>query len=77
MPSLASDCKRIEAVLKLLGPGRQLAVDTNGRFELKTAVEYAKALSQHELFWYEEAGDPLDYALQAALAPHYDKPGHW
>lgn len=72
--SLAEDCQRIEAVLKLLGPGQRLAVDANGRFELKTAVAYAKALSQYDLFWYEEAGDPLDYALQAELANHYDKP---
>ncbi len=72
--SLAEDCKRIEAVLKLLGPGQHLAVDANGRFDLPTAVAYAKALSQYDLFWYEEAGDPLDYALQAELAQHYDKP---
>jgi D(-)-tartrate dehydratase len=72
--SLADDMKRIEAVLKLLGPGQKLAVDANGRFDLKTAVEYAKALSQYDLFWYEEAGDPLDYALQAELAEHYAKP---
>jgi L-alanine-DL-glutamate epimerase-like enolase superfamily enzyme len=69
--SLAEDCKRIEAVLKLLGPGQRLAVDANGRFDLKTAVEYAQALSPYNLFWYEEAGDPLDYALQAELALHY------
>jgi L-alanine-DL-glutamate epimerase-like enolase superfamily enzyme len=72
--SLADDCKRIEAVLRLLGPGQKLAVDANGRFDTKTAVEYAKALSQYDLFWYEEAGDPLDYALQAELADHYAKP---
>ncbi|MBO9357402.1 mandelate racemase [Bordetella petrii] len=72
--SLAEDCQRIEAVLKLLGPGQRLAVDANGRFDLPTAIEYAKALSQYDLFWYEEAGDPLDYALQAELARHYDKP---
>src|SRR5499426_3999071 len=39
--SLGEDRKRIEAVLKLLGPGQKLAVDANGRFDLKTAVEYA------------------------------------
>jgi D(-)-tartrate dehydratase len=72
--SLAEDCRRIEAVLKLLGPGQRLAVDANGRFDLQAAVAYAKALSQYDLFWYEEAGDPLDYALQAELAQHYDKP---
>jgi len=72
--SLAEDCRRIEAVLRLLGPGQRLAVDANGRFDLPTAISYAKALSQYDLFWYEEAGDPLDYALQAELAKHYDKP---
>ncbi|MDO9113563.1 MAG: mandelate racemase/muconate lactonizing enzyme family protein [Polaromonas sp.] len=71
---LADDCRRIEAVLGMLAPGQKLAVDANGRFDLKTAIAYAKALSSYDLFWYEEAGDPLDYALQAELAQHYDKP---
>lgn len=69
--SLAEDCERIESVLKILGPGQQLAVDANGRFDLRTAVEYGKAMSQYPLFWYEEAGDPLDFALQAELGNVY------
>ena len=69
--SLSEDCQRIEAVLKMLAPGQRLAVDANGRFDLPTAITYAKALAGYNLFWYEEAGDPLDYELQAALAPHY------
>ena len=72
--SLTEDRKRIEAVLKLLGPGQKLAVDANGRFDLPTAIDYAKALSDYDLFWYEEAGDPLDFALQAELANHYAGP---
>ena len=72
--SLSEDCQRIEAVLKMLAPGQRLAVDANGRFDLPTAIAYAKALSGYNLFWYEEAGDPLDYELQAALAPHYAPP---
>jgi L-alanine-DL-glutamate epimerase-like enolase superfamily enzyme len=72
--TLADDIKRIEAVLSILPAGCKLAVDANGRFDLPTAVEYAKALSQYDLFWYEEAGDPLDYALQAELANHYEGP---
>ena len=69
--SLAEDLRRIEAVLKVLPPGRKLAVDANGRFDRATAIEYAKALSQYDLFWYEEPGDPLDYELQAELGKHY------
>lgn len=68
---LAEDLRRIEAILSILPAGCKLAVDANGRFDLPTAVAYAKALSQYDLFWYEEAGDPLDYALQAELAMHY------
>ena len=71
---LADDLRRIESVLSMLPAGRKLAVDANGRFDLETAVAYARALSKYDLFWYEEAGDPLDYALQAELAQHYAKP---
>jgi L-alanine-DL-glutamate epimerase-like enolase superfamily enzyme len=72
--SITEDARRIEAVLKEIGPKVQLAVDANGRFDLETAIGYAKMLRQYPLFWYEEAGDPLDYALQAALAEFYPRP---
>lgn len=71
---LDEDLRRIEAVLEVVGDGKKLAVDANGRFDVATAVAYAKALKPYGLFWYEEAGDPLDYALQAELAEHYDGP---
>jgi len=72
--SLEDDLRRIEAVLAVVGRGDRLAVDANGRFDLDTAIAYARALAPYGLFWYEEAGDPLDYALQAALAEHYPGP---
>src|SRR5271168_923475 len=72
--SLADDQRRIEAVLKEIGGHARLAVDANGRFDLATAISYARMLRQYELFWYEEAGDPLDYQLQAALAEFYPGP---
>ena len=68
---LAQDIARVEAVLAMLQPGQQLAVDANGRFDLLTALDYGKALSDYPLFWYEEAGDPLDYELQARLGEVY------
>ena len=67
------DRARIEAVLAEIG-NAQLAVDANGRFDLETAIAYAKMLRDYPLFWYEEAGDPLDYGLQAALAEFYPGP---
>src|SRR5215204_5167016 len=71
---LAEDLKRTEAVLAVVGDGQNLAVDANGRFDLPTAVAYAEALEPYGLRWYEEAGDPLDYALQAELGNHYQGP---
>jgi D(-)-tartrate dehydratase len=71
---LEEDLRRIEAVLEVVGSGDHLAVDANGRFDLKTALAYADALAPYELFWYEEAGDPLDYQLQAELGRRYRLP---
>lgn len=68
------DLRRIEAVLAITGSGSTLAVDANGRFSLDRAVAYGEAMAPYGLRWYEEAGDPLDYALQAELAAHYDPP---
>src|SRR6202012_3824202 len=71
---LDEDRQRIEAVLAEIGSQAQLAVDANGRFDLETAIAYARMLRQYPLFWYEEAGDPLDFALQATLAEFHPGP---
>ncbi len=72
--SMEEDLRRIDAVLEVVRKGSALAVDANGRFDLLTALSYARALSRYGLFWYEEAGDPLDYELQAELAREYPGP---
>lgn len=70
---LAEDLARIEAALEVAGEGN-LCVDANGRFDLETTLAYAEAMRQYDLFWYEEAGDPLDFEIQARLAEAYDAP---
>lgn len=72
--SINDDRRRIEAVLREIGRNARLAVDANGRFDLATAMDYARMLREYDLFWYEEPGDPLDYQLQAALAEFYPAP---
>jgi D(-)-tartrate dehydratase len=73
--TLKEDLARIEAVLEVMdGDGSRLAVDANGRFDLVTALEYGRAIEPYGLFWYEEAGDPLDYRLNAVLAEQYRGP---
>ncbi|MFD9948590.1 mandelate racemase/muconate lactonizing enzyme family protein [Nonomuraea sp. NPDC059023] len=71
--SLREDLRRVEAVLDVVD-GAHLAVDANGRFDLATALAYGAALEPYGLAWYEEPGDPLDYALHATLAERYPGP---
>jgi len=71
---LSMDARRIESVLAEIGSDAQLAVDANGRFDLERAVAYARVLKDYPLFWYEEAGDPLDYQIQAVLSEEYPGP---
>lgn len=71
---LAEDLRRIEAVLEIVGDGQNLCVDVNGRFDLETAIAFGEAIAPYNLRWYEEAGDPLDYALQAELSRQYGGP---
>jgi L-alanine-DL-glutamate epimerase-like enolase superfamily enzyme len=70
--NLATDLKRIEAVLQVLdGRGENLCVDANGRFDPDMAATYADAIAPLKLRWYEEPVDPLDYLSHAALAKRY------
>ena len=68
---LDEDMRRLETVLELVGDGGRLSVDANGRFDLETAIAYGERMEPYRLRWYEEAGDPLDYALQEELGRHY------
>ncbi len=68
---LAADLARVEAAVGVAGAGSRLAVDANGRFEEAPALEYGRALSAFALRWYEEPGDPLDYALNCRVTSSY------
>ncbi|MDB5966713.1 MAG: mandelate racemase [Polaromonas sp.] len=72
--TLAEDMARIEAALAVAGDGQRLAVDANGRFGLADALAYARALEPLGLRWYEEIGDPLDYALNRRVIEAYAGP---
>ena len=72
--TLAEDMARIEAALTVAGSGQHLAVDANGRFDLATALAYARAIEPYGLRWYEEIGDPLDYDLNRRVVESYAGP---
>lgn len=70
--ALGEDLTRIEAVIDAVGDAGRVAVDANGRFDRAQATRWADALAPYGLRWYEEPGDPLDYALHRAVTDRYD-----
>ncbi|MGB7077807.1 MAG: enolase C-terminal domain-like protein, partial [Xanthobacteraceae bacterium] len=72
--ALKDDLARVEAVKAILPPGGTLAVDANSKFSRDEALAYARGLQPFGLRWFEEPCDPLDYAVLAEIAAHYDAP---
>ncbi|HEX7890722.1 MAG TPA: enolase C-terminal domain-like protein [Ramlibacter sp.] len=71
---LAQDMKRVEEALQVAGSPDRLMVDANGRFDLPTALAYARELKPLGLRWFEEIGDPLDYQLNRDVIEAYGGP---
>jgi L-alanine-DL-glutamate epimerase-like enolase superfamily enzyme len=71
LPSLDEDLERVDAVRRIIGPGRLLMVDANQLWNLPTARRAARALSAFDVFWLEEplpAEDVQGYSrLRAAI----------
>jgi len=72
--SVAEDIARLEASLKVVGGGQNLAVDANAGLSPERALAYAKALQPYNLRWFEEPTDPLDFALLAEITDIYSSP---
>jgi L-alanine-DL-glutamate epimerase-like enolase superfamily enzyme len=72
--SIAEDIARVEASLKVVGGGQNLAVDANAGLSPELALAYAKALQPYQLRWFEEPTDPLDFALLAEIVDIYSAP---
>jgi D(-)-tartrate dehydratase len=70
---IASDCKRIEAVIGLFGRG-DLAVDAMNSYADDRALEVARAIEPYSLRWFEDICDPLDYETLATAARAYRPP---
>ncbi len=71
---LGEDLARVEAALEVVGAPEHLAVDANCALSREDAFAYADALAPYRLRWFEEPGDPGDYALMRELAERYAPP---
>jgi L-alanine-DL-glutamate epimerase-like enolase superfamily enzyme len=66
--SLKEDINRIESSIKIIGDGKNLAVDINGRFNQEQAIDFLKSIEKYKLKWYEEPVDPLDYQATSKVS---------
>jgi L-alanine-DL-glutamate epimerase-like enolase superfamily enzyme len=69
--SLKDDMARIEAALEVQ-PHERLMVDANSGFDVKLALDYAKAMAPYKLRWFEDPGPSLDYSLMAEVCAAYE-----
>lgn len=68
---LDEDIARIEAVLKLLGDPRRLALDANCGIGPDRRPAYARAIAPYGLRWFEEPAHPVDYRGNAEFIDAY------
>lgn len=71
---LDDDCRRLDAVLAILGEPGQLAVDANAALPFDRAKSYADRLATYGLRWFEEPCGPQAFADFATLAGRYAPP---
>jgi L-alanine-DL-glutamate epimerase-like enolase superfamily enzyme len=74
LPSLEEDLERVDAVRRIIGPGRLLMVDANQLWDLPTARRAAGALSAFDVFWLEEPLPAEDVQAYARLRAAIDVP---
>lgn len=72
---LSEDLKRIETAMgQLPSGGSNLAVDAMNAYSREQGLQTAKALSQWDIWWFEDICDPLDFETHAHVAANYDNP---
>lgn len=65
---IAEDVERVKAVRKAVGPDVGLAVDANQVWDLAQALEFARAVEEEKILWFEEPIPASAFARLAHLA---------
>ncbi|MDX3907434.1 MAG: enolase C-terminal domain-like protein [Pigmentiphaga sp.] len=71
---LVDDLKRVDAALAVVGDPARLAVDANSGIAPGRLPEFAQALKNYGLRWFEEPVHPNDYQANAEFIAMYGNP---
>jgi L-alanine-DL-glutamate epimerase-like enolase superfamily enzyme len=67
---VSGDVKRIGAVREAIGPDVLLLTDANCACDRETAMEFAEAMADYDVYWFEEPLPIYDFDGYQALAAH-------
>jgi L-alanine-DL-glutamate epimerase-like enolase superfamily enzyme len=59
--SIRDDVERVKAVRAAIGPDVKLMVDANCAYRYYDAIQFARRVEEHDVFWFEELVQPDDY----------------
>ncbi|MBO0851645.1 MAG: fuconate dehydratase, partial [Pseudonocardia sp.] len=65
---LADDVRRCRIARDIIGPDRKLMIDANQTLGVAEAIEWADALAECGIWWFEEPTSPDDVLGHAAIA---------
>lgn len=65
---------RVAAVREAVGPDVEVAVDMHGRYDLPSAIRFAKAMEPFDLLWLEEPTPPENFDALAEIRRHTTTP---
>jgi L-alanine-DL-glutamate epimerase-like enolase superfamily enzyme len=65
---IREDVERVKAVRDAIGPDVKLLVDANCAYRYYDAIQVAKRIEEHDIFWFEEPVQPDDYAGHRKVA---------
>ncbi|POX38892.1 fuconate dehydratase [Streptomyces sp. Ru73] len=65
---LQDDIRRCRIARSIIGPDRRLMIDANQTLGVAEAIDWAKALAEFDIWWFEEPTSPDDVLGHAAIA---------
>lgn len=65
---IPEDVARVKAVREQIGPDIKLLVDANCAYTYYDAIQFARRVEEHDVFWFEEPVQPDDYEGMRKIA---------
>jgi L-alanine-DL-glutamate epimerase-like enolase superfamily enzyme len=69
-----TDVERVRAVSEALGPGIDLLIDANNKWNAYEAIRFGRAVEKYQPFWFEEPVEPDDFVGCAEVRQALDVP---